>query len=65
MTFCFGISVSALWRIYTLPVLPVPVVDLTTPLEQELNLGRVYHPISPTDTSEIKKDASRCRILSR
>lgn len=31
LTFGFGISVSALWRIYTLPALPIPVVDLTEP----------------------------------
>lgn len=31
VTFCFGISVSALWRIYTLPALPIPVVELTPP----------------------------------
>ena len=29
LTFCFGISVSALWRIYTFPLLPMPVVKLT------------------------------------
>jgi len=44
ITFCFGISVSALWRIYTLPSLPIPVVDLTAAPSESLEQVQAPDP---------------------
>ena len=43
LTFCFGISVSALWRIYTLPALPESVA-VTKPQVDDMIVFRGAQP---------------------
>ena len=52
LTFCFGISVSALWRIYTLPQLP-EAVEITEPavvvvFPQATEFTAMMHACGPT-----------------
>ena len=52
LTFCFGISVSALWRIYTLPQLP-EAVEVTEPaaivvFPEDRTFAAVLHACGPT-----------------
>ena len=52
LTFCLGISVSALWRIYTLPQLP-EAVEITEPaaiavFPQEREFTATMHACGPT-----------------
>ena len=57
LTFCFGISVSALWRIYTLPHLP-EAVELTEPaaivvFPEERAFTAVMHACGPTSNHHV------------
>jgi hypothetical protein len=66
LTFCLGISVSALWHIYTLPHLP-EAIQITEPaavavFPQEREFTAMMHACGPTANYHIYQSSEGARI---